>query len=143
MNRSTPPSSKPRVQLESVLCTNSEYVVIEITREVRRFIDAVDGYVEDLSYNIEGIIKAYNHYRHRKTNIRDLDDLVPELLHSSFVKNVEDAEKIASIALYTFYPDIAAAIVAHGYSAGLIHMVKVHTTRDTRMSSCVLLLKVI
>ena len=117
--------------------------MIDFTHLIRQYVDQMDGFVEDLSYNLEGIVTCYNEYRHRRTNIRDFDPLIEMFLHSRYVENIEDAEKLASRALLTLYPDMTEVLQQLDYTAGIIHKVRIHMTRDKRMVSCTVLMKVI
>lgn len=116
---------------------------MDITPLIRDYIDQMDGRVEDLSYNLEGIVDCYNKYRHTKTAGNEWIAFSEMLVKQGYVKNLDDAQILAQRALLGLYPDIADQISKHGYIGGIVHAVRLHVTRDKRRVSCAVLMKVI
>lgn len=103
----------------------------------------VDSRVEDLSYDLERVIRLHRSYKPGHNSPNEQEELLMEFLHSSIVKNEDDASVIAKAAMYQLYPDITAVILGLGYRQSIVHQVKLNTVSKTRSISCSLLMAVL
>lgn len=113
---------------------------------VRDFVNKVDSNVDDLGYDIKGIIKEYSGYKFGINDTRDFFDfmvLATTLYRKGLVKNEQDATFIAQVAADRLYPQITNLLKGMGYIAAVVHDVKFKMIRSSRSIMCDLMLMVV
>lgn len=141
MNRTDRRSSKRHKGIALHRCTDTDYILIDFSQEIRKFTNTVDGQVEDLSYDIVGILQAYSPYLYSDDPV-ERDNLAEKFYRSRYVKNTDDMDIIVDAVVDQLYPDLTEVIRSHNYRIGKVQQIKLEFTKATRMPHCLIIVKV-
>lgn len=97
--------------------------------------------VDDLSWDIGEVILAQSRYRHARFNdtAKYKDNLADELVANKAVKNLDDADSIADLAITYLYPAIDERLRELEYHASVIRSVNIAKKPGRRIRCTVLL----
>lgn len=121
---------------------DQEKVVIDITRAVRRFINAVDSQVGP-GYDVRGVISEYSAYLDGSGDDIDSSALAHRLLMMGYARRLSDANFIADRAIRQLYVEITQEIKDQGYIAGTVVEVDFKNVRRTNSIHCQVVLTVV
>ena len=133
-------STHPHV---SELCTEKEFIVLDLTSYVREFCEEVDRQVENLSYDIEGILREYTTFMNVHQRSTVLPKLIESFLYKRYVKIDEDAPMIAEAAVDILYKQITWHIKDLGYIMGAIHNLRLRLNPRNQQLNCTAIMMVI
>lgn len=121
-----------------------EFVIVDISDLVRRFINTIDYEVADLGYNLEGIIGMYNSTTWGTSEIPGhLAKFAEQLCTHGYVKGFDDALVVADYTINTFYPAIKRQISFLGYVGARAVGGKVRLTGRNRQLHCTVMMMVV
>lgn len=123
---------------------SNEFVVIDISDIVRRFINAVDYEVADLGYDLEGIIGMYNSTQWGTSeHPGHLAKFAQHLCDRQMVKDFDDGLVVADYTINTFYPEIKRRVTFLGYVGARSAGGKVKMTGRNRQLHCTVMMMVV
>lgn len=121
-----------------------EFVIIDLTDLVRRFINTIDYEVTDLGYNLEGIIGMYDSTQWGTSEIPgQLAKFAEHLCNRGYIKGFEDALVVADYTINTFYPAIKRQVAFLGYVGAKAVGGKVRLTGGNRQLHCNVMMMVV
>jgi hypothetical protein len=116
---------------------------MDISDEVKEFVDHVDMSVEDTSYQIPGIIEYYTTVASNRINTIDVIKLANRFYGDRIVKSASDAEIIADYAIRELYPAITSMLYELGYVTADTHQVNYTHNNARRYIVCRVMMRVL
>jgi hypothetical protein len=105
--------------------------------------NAVDSQVDNLGYDVRGIILEYSAYRDGVGDEIDSTPLAFQFYRNMLVEDEQDARTIAELAVKILYPRITSQIRELGYIAGAITHVSYKNVRRTNSLHCQVVMMVV
>ena len=119
-------------------------MTIDLTKEVRQFISAIDFEVVDLGYDVKAILEKYCSTKYPPTESPNtLAEFAEELMREGSVKEWEDALVVADYVLNTLYPSIRKCVRMLGYHGAMIHSGNIEITTRNRKVHCMVIMMVV
>lgn len=122
-----------------------QYICLDMTELVRRFINTVDFEVTDLGYDLSGIIGHYNSadYLNSTTDNLPIARLAEQFITLGYTKDYDDSLTVADYTLTILYPAILRMLKKLGYHAGVVVQGSTELTGRNRKIYCSAVLMVV